>query len=248
MISYMEYEKYIDKFMEEIYEPFYSENNGGMKTPGMFILYTMLSEIKPEVVIESGVWKGQSTKLIRESVGNDCEIISLDPRTVYGWQDDNDNTIYYTDTEFKDFNELDLTEYADKKIVAFFDDHSNQLHRLKGCYNKNINYVIFNGNYPKNCGSNLTIQHVFDSDKRFGKLLNQEEKKLLNSIIKNYQIYPNIFPGKITTGEGDFDSDSYFKEPLYNQIGQTKDIVEKYKEMFDERETYRWITLIELQY
>ena len=44
----MEYNKYLDDFMDEIYEPFYSENIGGMKTPGMFILHVMLSEIKPD--------------------------------------------------------------------------------------------------------------------------------------------------------------------------------------------------------
>lgn len=239
----MEYNKYLDDFMDEIYDPFYSENDGGMKTPDMFTLYVILREIKPDVVIESGVWKGQSTKLIRKTLGEDCEIICLDPRPIFGWQDDNDNTTYYTDNEFKDFNELDLKEYDDEKTVAFFDDHCNQLHRLKGCYDKNIKYAIFNDNYPKNCGNHLTLEHVFNDDKRFGKLLNEEEKKLLNTIINKYQVCPNIFPGKIKTGEGYFDCESYFKVPF-----KESDVIEKYKPFHDERESYRWNTLVEMKY
>ena len=243
MISYMEYGKYLEEFMDNIYEPFYSENNGGMKTPDMFTLYVILREINPEVVIESGVWKGQSTKLIRKCLGEDCEILCLDPRTVYGWQDDNDNTIYYTDSEFKDFNDLDLKEYEDKKTLAFFDDHCNQLHRLKGCYNKKVNYAIFNDNYPKNCGSHLTLQHVFDNDRRYGGLLNEAEMLVLKSIISKYEIYPNIYPGKIKTGEGLFDCESYFKEPF-----KKEDVVEKYRPLYDEKESYRWNSLVELKY
>ena len=249
MNNYMDYNKYLDDFVENIYEPFYTENDGGMKTPDMFILYVMLCKIKPDIIIESGVWKGQSTKLIRKTVGEDSKIICIDPRPIFGWQDDNDNTIYYTDTEFKDFKNLDLSEYKDKKTVAFFDDHVNQLSRLKDCYHKKIKNVIFNDNYPKNCGSHLTLQHVFNDDNRFGTLLNENEKRILKTIIEKNEIYPNIFPGKIKTGEGYFDCESYFKEKeTHNGIGQTADIVEKYKPLYDEKESYRWNTLVELKY
>ena len=236
----MEYNKYLDDFMDEIYEPFYSENTGGMKTPDMFTIYVMLREIKPDVVIESGVWKGQSTKLIRKTLGEDCEIICLDPRPIFGWQDDNDNTTYYTDSKFKDFGDLDLKDYEDMKTLAFFDDHMNNLKRLKDSYTKKVNYMIFNDNYPKNCGSHLTLQHVFNDDQRFGNLLNENEKTL-NSIIEKYEIYPNIFPGKIKTGEGYFECESYFDkyERLYH---------EKWSVFEEERESYRWNTLVKLKY
>ena len=237
----MEYNKYLDDFMDEIYEPFYSENTGGMKTPDMFTLYVMLREIKPDVVIESGVWKGQSTKLIRKTLGEDCEIICLDPRPIFGWQDDNDNTTYYTDSKFKDFGNLDLKDYEDMKTLAFFDDHMNNLKRLKDSYTKKVNYMIFNDNYPKNCGSHLTLQHVFNDDERFGNLLNENEKKTLNNIIEKYEIYPNIFPGKIKTGEGYFECESYFDkyERLYH---------ERWSVFEEERESYRWNTLVKLKY
>ena len=73
----MDYGKYLEEFMDQVYDGFLSENDGGMKSPDMFTMYVMLKEIKPDVVIESGVWKGQGTKIIREAVGEDCKIICL---------------------------------------------------------------------------------------------------------------------------------------------------------------------------
>ena len=64
----MNYEKYLDEFIEEVYDGFLSENNGGMKSPAMFTIYVMLKELQPDVVIESGVLKGQGPKKIRKAV------------------------------------------------------------------------------------------------------------------------------------------------------------------------------------
>ncbi|RZD41515.1 MAG: hypothetical protein CXT73_04830, partial [Methanobacteriota archaeon] len=145
----MDYNKYLDEFVDDIYDAFLSENDGGMKSPDMFTMYVMLKELQPEVVIESGVWKGQGTKIIREAVGEDCKIICLEPRTLYGWQDDG-NTEYYLGEDFVDFEKLNLSEYKSEKSVAIFDDHINAEKRLFQCKLKYINYVIFNDNYPKN--------------------------------------------------------------------------------------------------
>ena len=46
----MDYEKYLDYFMENVYDGFLSENNGGMKSPDMFTMYVMLKELNPDVV------------------------------------------------------------------------------------------------------------------------------------------------------------------------------------------------------
>ena len=125
----MDYSSYLNEFMDEIYDEFISENAGGMKAPDMFTLYAMLKDINPDVVIESGLWKGQCTKVIRGAVGEECKIICLEPRTLYGWQDDG-NTDYYIGEKFIDFESLNLSEYKDDKVVAIFDDHINKVKRL----------------------------------------------------------------------------------------------------------------------
>lgn len=245
----MDYGKYLEEFMDEVYDGFLSENNGGMKSPDMFTMYVMLKEIKPDVVIESGVWKGQGTKIIREAVGEDCKIICLEPRVLFGYQDDG-YTEYHMGEDFKDFSELDLSEYEGEKKVGVFDDHINAAKRLEECKLKKIDYAIFNDNYPVNCGSHVTLEHVINKDERFMKSVKNAEESIkeIKEMIEEYKIYPNIFPGKIKTGEGYFECESYFKETeTYNEIGQTKDIVEKYKPLYEEKESYRWNTLVKLK-
>ena len=89
----------------------------------------------------------------------------------------------------------------------------------------------------------MTLQHVFNDDNRFGSLLNENEKRILKTIIEKYEIYPNIFPGKIKTGEGYFDCESYFEAPF-----KKEDVVKKYIPLYDEKESYRWNTLVQLKY
>ncbi len=239
----MDYGKYLDDFMDNVYDGFLSENNGGMKSPDMFTMYVMLKELEPDVVVESGVWKGQGTKIIREAVGEDCKIICLEPRILFGYQDDGD-TDYHMGENFKDFSELDLSEYKEEKIVAVFDDHINAVKRLEECKLKEIDYVIFNDNYPVNCGSHVTLEHVINKDGRFMKSVKNSEEsiKQVKEMIKEYKIYPNIFPGKIKTGEGYFDCESYFKAPF-----KKEDVIEKYKPLYEEKESYRWNTLVKLK-
>ena len=52
-------------------------NKGGMRFEHMFATYFMLKKINPPVVIESGVYKGQSTWLIEKALPK-SKIISID--------------------------------------------------------------------------------------------------------------------------------------------------------------------------
>src|SRR5258706_15702728 len=52
--------------------PFYEtrpirQNDGGMKSSGLFTLWHILRKVNPKLVVESGVWKGQSTWLIENA-------------------------------------------------------------------------------------------------------------------------------------------------------------------------------------
>ena len=53
-------------------------NKGGMSFPHMFAFYFILKKIKPKFIIESGVFKGQSTWLI-EKVLPKSKLLSIDP-------------------------------------------------------------------------------------------------------------------------------------------------------------------------
>ena len=235
----MEYnENDLKLFVNDIYTSVFNDNKGGMGAPDLFTLWFILNKYKPKVVIESGVWNGISTLLIRKTLP-DCKIICLDPRDVpkKGYKDNNINTKYYLKKHFIDFKNLDVSNYNPDDILCFFDCHQNAYLRLLQCIRKNITKIFFNDNYPSNCGSHYTIEHLKNNDTRFYSLSNDDKQSLLKKI-KLYHIFPNIYPGKIKTGEGLFECDSFFE--TNNDIN--------YLTIFKtQRECYRWNTFIMLK-
>jgi len=220
-------------------------NDGGMKVPDMFSLYFLLKKLRPSVVIESGVWNGQSTKLIRETL-EDVKIISLDPRPIEGYIDE--NTTYYIGDKFKDFKDLDLSSFDMNSVLCFFDDHQNQAQRLIQCIDKNVKHVFFNDNYPVNCGSHFSIEHLLNNDRRLVFDIETQYPYSINTFpqidlsntneitkrIEKYVIFPNIFSKKIEMVEGLFDCDAF----LGNED------IEKYQPFYKSAQTYTWNTYI----
>ena len=100
-----DYQQSIEIFTE-IYNSKPIQNNmGGMGFNHSFALYCILRQNKPSLVIESGVWKGQSTYII-ENAAPESEIICLD--------------INYENIEYRsekaeyitgDFNTVDWSKY-----------------------------------------------------------------------------------------------------------------------------------------
>ena len=224
-------------FINNIYSSDFKNNNGGMGAPDLFSLWFILNKYQPKVVIESGVWNGISTLLIRKTLPN-CKIICLDPRNIpaNGYRDDNINTTYYMGNNFKDFGIVDVSSYNSNDILCFFDCHQNAYLRLKQCIEKKINKVFYNDNYPVNCGSHYTIEHFIHNDSRFYNVDDDSKKNVLK-LINTYHIFPNIYPGQIKTGEGYFNCNSYFKDDNNNKFFNIFRI---------ERNKYRWNTFINL--
>tara|TARA_Y100000389_G_scaffold61480_3_gene57547 strand:+ start:2219 stop:2950 length:732 start_codon:yes stop_codon:yes gene_type:complete len=223
-------------FVKNIWTDVLSSNDGGMGAPDLFSLWFTLNKFQPKVVIESGVFNGISTKLIRNALP-DCKIICLDPRNIpnSGYVDHNKNTVYHIGANFIDFKNLDISEYNPNDILCFFDCHQNAYIRLKQAIAKNITKLFFNDNYPKNCGSHFTLEHLKNNDERLYRV-NPGEKESIEKLIKTYHIFPNIYPGKILTGEGYFECKSFY--PTDNDIVS-------FKIFKQERNRYRWNTFIE---
>lgn len=227
--------KHLNLFIS-IYDKSFHNNNGGMGSSDMFSLYYALTIIKPTVVIESGIFEGLSTKLIRKTVGNDCKIICIDPNDkISKFKDTNKNTTYYVGKNFVDFKDLNLSQYSNQTIFAFFDDHQNAFKRLSQSKNKNIKYLFFNDNYPKQCGSHYSLEHVKNNDIRHSKNT-KNDLNYMNKVIDEYYIFPNIFQSSIRTMEGEF-SCSY----LFKNYDNPNHII-----FFIDRHKYRWNTFVKL--
>tara|TARA_B100001063_G_scaffold135014_1_gene126311 strand:+ start:534 stop:1352 length:819 start_codon:yes stop_codon:yes gene_type:complete len=129
------------------------ENLHGMRFPHMFATYFILKKIKPDFVIESGIYKGQSTWLIEKTLPN-AKILSIDL--------DLSQRIYiskkatYSDLDFKYQNFSNIP----KNTLVFFDDHVNHYQRLIQSKFFNIKNIIFEDNYDLNKGDFYSLKHI----------------------------------------------------------------------------------------
>ena len=134
------------------------DNLGGMKAPHMFWVYFILKKINPSIIIESGIFKGQSTWLI-ETLCPNSKIISIDPDL-----SKREFISQKADYRTKDFLEHDwleeLGEEGCKNTLAFIDDHQNNYLRLKHAYNNKISHIIFEDNYPTTHGDVLSLKKI----------------------------------------------------------------------------------------
>lgn len=230
----------LDFFLTHIWDDSFQNNNGGMASPDMFSLFYMLRKLAPKVIVESGVWNGLSTKLIRKTVGPDAIILCLDPRPIppSGFKDSNPNTIYYVGSDFCDFEKLDLSKYDPATVFAFFDCHTNAALRLYQSKQKHLTHLFFNDNYPRLCGSHYTLEHLYTNDTRKAAF-SEKDRAFLIGLIKTYEKMPNIYPGKVRTEEGEFDCTSFF-------TSGTEHDDSRYAVFKTDQAKYRWNTYVEL--
>lgn len=125
-----------------------------MKSPHMFAVFAMLRALEPQVVIESGVWKGGGTWLIEQAVP-DAHVVSIDldlRNLVYKSPDVNYSTL--------DFNLHDWSGLPEGSVVLF-DDHQDAFVRLQQCLWHGIDHVIFEDNYPPTQGDCYSLKKLF---------------------------------------------------------------------------------------
>ena len=158
-------------------------NLHGIRINHAFAIYFILKKIQPKFVIESGIYKGQSTWLIEKTLPQ-TKILSIDLNL--------NNRIYiskkakYSKIDFKNQN----FERIPKKTIAFFDDHQPHIERIMQCKNFKIKHIIFEDNYIKNRGDFYTLNHLINN-------LNFIHKPGKLSLIKTFFIFLKIILKKI---------------------------------------------------
>ncbi len=130
------------------------DNLGGMKAPHMFAVWFIARWLEPEVVIESGVFRGQSTWLFERALP-DARIISID--IDLSARDYISSRATYHD---QDFATLDWSELRGDRTLAFFDDHQNAYVRMQQCRWLGLRHVIFEDNYPASVGDCYSLKKV----------------------------------------------------------------------------------------
>jgi hypothetical protein len=138
---------------ESIYEerPI-KDNEGGMKSQSLFFVWFLLRKLKPEAVIESGVWKGQGTWFIEKAVPG-AKIFSIDP---------NLNRIDYKSKRAtystKDFANNDWPYLPKERTLIIFDDHQDAIKRVRVAQRMGFKHILFDDNYPSGVGDTYSLK------------------------------------------------------------------------------------------
>ena len=151
--------KEIEKFLKIYKHRPIKNNKHGMQINHMFALYFLLKKLKPQYVIESGILRGQGTWLIEKTLPK-TKIFSIDINL--GARKYISKKAKYLDQDFKYFDQ----KIKPEKTLAFFDDHTCHIDRIKQCKFFNIKQIILEDNYDIGEGDFNSLKHIL-SKKNF---------------------------------------------------------------------------------
>lgn len=217
-------EELLREFLELYEQRPIQDNQGGVKSVGSFSLWFFLTQVQPNLVIESGVWKGLTTWLIEKTLPK-AEIICFDPLPEVRLYTSK-NAIYIK----SDFSKMDFSRHNLSKALVFFDDHQNAYKRVIESFNQGFKHLVFDDNYsPEVKSTHFSLQNCLSSG---GK-----ERKTLERLIKKYILFPPLFEytGLITSER------ILIKVPAL----KIRDLPE-FNILKNDMNTYRWMTYVQL--
>ena len=132
-------------------------NQSGMKIDHCYALFTLLKKIKPKYVIESGVWKGQTTWLIKNVLKN-SKIFSIDI-------DLSQRDLIYKNVKYleKDITKYNWSKLDKNKTLIIFDDHVCFSERLNFIKKNKFKHIIFDDNLPNHHISYYTPKMIVEN-------------------------------------------------------------------------------------
>ncbi len=215
------------------------ENQGGMRSVGLFNVWFLLNRLRPGSVLESGIWKGQSTWLIEETLPG-AEIVSIDinlPIREYI-----SRKARYSDT---DFLKIDMSAFGWKSEsgLAFFDDHQDVIPRLKKCQALGIKHIILDDNYPEFLGArHISAAAILNDRNPDGTVRYAADRQWLLENTGTYYLCMSIFDylEPLTMEK------SYIKEPsLLGRFDPARHA--RYETYSRDLPEYRWTTYLKLK-
>ena len=200
--------KYVDEYCKIFQKSPIKELGSGFGFNEGLFLYCIIKVINPNIVIESGIMKGFTTYLIDAAVDKNCKLKCYD--------------ISFENIEYKskkaDYFQHDINQnppkLENKKVLAFWDDHTSQLDRLKFSIKNKIKFNFFDDdlsflNFHSDGWPPIpTISMLFDLKKKLvtqnsfqwisrdrkGEIWMEEIKKNDDiKQIKTHNLFPNLF-------------------------------------------------------
>lgn len=161
-----EIQSYLSEFIEIFEKRPIKDNKGGMGFNHSFGLFVILKSLGVKNIYESGIWKGNSTWIIENSL-TDFKLTAIDiDLSLREYISSSKNVFYFEG----DIEELSFVNEDVSNTIVFFDDHTNVIERLKFLYSWGIKYAIFEDNYPVGQGDAYSIRKIINKS---GQTLNE---------------------------------------------------------------------------
>ena len=226
------------------------DNTGGMMSQQMFGLFTLLKEMNPALIIESGVWYGQGTWFMRQ-VCPDAKIISFDIN--FGNLKYKHPDVEYHERDITTFDWQKFfqenTEYNSENSLLFLDDHVDFSSRLSYLYESTpFKHIVYEDNYPPNQGDCISPKKIRESETciidkagyRTEFQIPSFVREMFEEKVKNYKELPPVCIHPQTRWNDDWDREIYkTPEPVFTNYDEVEDWVKEEKD-------YTWICHMEL--
>ncbi len=132
----------------EAFLPLYADrpmptNKGGSGLNDSLWLWMLARSLAPEVIVESGTWRGHSAWLFRQACP-DATIATFDLEVPSGGRHEEPSVTY----SLQDWSESGLTLPRGLEGLVFFDDHVSQARRLREAAERGFRLALFDDNFP----------------------------------------------------------------------------------------------------
>ena len=245
------FKNYFSEF-KELYEsrPI-QDNTGGMKSSHLFAFYCAMKELQPNLVVESGIWKGQGTWFIRKALP-DADIMSFDiDLSLIEYKSDD---VQYLE---RDINTVDWAEFfkdnpekTPEKTLLFLDDHQDFSDRLYFLDDAPFKHVVVEDNYPPSQGDIISPKKINEGGNyvidKYGVRnefeLDSSIKKKFDDKVESYIELPPLYILEKTRWGDDWENEKY-KTP--DPIFTNEEIVDEsyYTDCYD----YTWMCYIRIK-
>jgi hypothetical protein len=182
----------------------HTDNTHGSGFHNSFWLYYLARVLDPELIVESGVWKGHSSWLMSKACPN---------ANLYGFDICLDK-LAYPDLNAqmfeRDWQSFSFPSFDPERALIFFDCHINHAQRLIEAKSKGFKHLLFDDNPPThkifshvpgiptaamlNSGDGLDkteISWVWNG-KSYTAPINPEQAHQAKALIKNHVILPDV--------------------------------------------------------
>jgi len=212
-----------------------ADNHGGQKAAQLFYSWYVAKKMKPDIIIESGVYKGQGTWAF-ENASPNSQLICLDPY-LKNYEGYRSTKAQYFEV---DFNKIDWSNLKDKSnVLCFFDDHQNAFDRIVQMKSYGFKAAMFEDNYPEGQGDCISLKKIFEFPEKYQLLPGFSASEYLTSVLKTYQELPPIFSLDKTRWGTSWNSHRT-NAPLFENS------IEKFQVFESEMDQYTWINYVEL--